>query len=262
MAIAVGCFNRPWSTLTLAETFRHIAAAGYTHAGLLRQSRELVIAPETPSARVDEIGTMATEEGLSLDVLMTPVPLDQPKGKVLAALLEQAEHAARVGAQYLLTMGAKEEQDYDAWCALIREAAPAVAERGALLTVKPHGGITMTGAHCANVVRAVNSPHFGIFYDPGNVAYYTGAWSIDDVKDVAEHVVGVCVKGVRLDGPKPVMDVVAGDGVIDYHATFDILRQAGFDGAVVVETTGGADPDDVDARATRTREMLRAILGA
>ena len=260
MAITVGCFNRPWNALPLDEAFQHIVAAGFDHAGLLRQNKELVIGPDTPRQRVEEVGAMARAAGVTLDALMIAIPLDRPAAEAADLLVKQAENAAAVGARYLLTMGTKEEKDLDAWCDAASLAATRVAQAGALLTVKNHGGITMTGSDAANVARAVDSPYFGIFYDPGNVAYYTGTYCPDDAKAAAERVVGVCVKGVRLDGPKPAMDVVPGDGAIDYVAVFDILLSAGFDGPVLVECTGGEGAEQVDACATRAREMLRDIL--
>ena len=260
MAITVGAFNRPWSTLTLDEAFRHTAEAGFAHTGLLRQNREDVVAPDTPPERLDEVGAMARAHGLIIDVIMVSVPLDGPPGEAVALILKQAENAARLGAGYLLSMGGKPEM-FDAYCRVAREAAADVAARGVRLTVKPHGGITMTGADCARVVRAVDSPHFGVFYDPGNVAYYAGETRPEDVEHVAEHVVGVCVKDCVRD-PKPDVNIAPGDGVVDFQGVFDRLRAAGFDGPCVVECLGGDSPDDVQARARRTREMLRELLGA
>ena len=106
MAVTIGCFNRPWNTLPLQEAFEWISRAGFKHVGLFRQNREFVIAPDTPPDRLLQVGDMAKAAGLTISVLMASVNVDAPVERAVDDIAKQADNAVKVGAKFLLTMGA------------------------------------------------------------------------------------------------------------------------------------------------------------
>jgi len=258
MPVTIGAFNRPWTNFTLDQALEQMAAAGYGHVGFLRQQKRLIVPEGTPQEEIERTASLVKQAGLTVDVVMTATAYDKPEEEAVSQIVEHAKNSAAIGARFLLTTGGKPEM-FDAYCSIARKAAAGCAEHGVMLTVKPHGGLTMLGTDCAEVVKAVDHPNFGVFYDPGNIAYYAGVTDPADVKHCAAHVVGVCVKDCVLE-PKHDVNIEPGAGVVDFVAFFKILLDAGFEGPCVVECLGGDTKEDIFARALRTRQRLENLL--
>ncbi len=76
-----------------------------------------------------------------------------------------------------------------------------------------------------------------INYDPGNVAWLENRDPLDEFEAAAPLIANVHVKDMRPlagTGQKPEW-VPAGAGMIDYHAHFQALRAAGYQGPVSLE---------------------------
>mgnify|MGYP000337761527 CR=1 FL=1 len=54
------------------------------------------------------------------------------------------------------------------------DAAAFAQERGIKLVLKPHGGGSGASEEIRNALKAVGHPNFKIWYDAGNIIYYTG----------------------------------------------------------------------------------------
>ncbi|MHC4229881.1 MAG: sugar phosphate isomerase/epimerase family protein, partial [Planctomycetota bacterium] len=103
--------------------------------------------------------------------------------------------------------------------------------------------------------------NFRIWYDPGNIYYYSEA-RLDPVTDAATVdglVVGMCIKDYKH--PKNVA-VTPGTGMVDFPAVLARLKQGGFTGGpLVVECLEPGDLEHTLAEAKKTREFLEELTG-
>jgi len=150
----------------------------------------------------------------------------------------------------------------------LRRTAPHAEQAGVRITLKPHGGITLTVEDLARAHREVGHRAFGICYDPGNLIYYTkGARRPETgIAAIAPAVSTVIIKDCVLRDGEPDVMVTPGEGLVDFRRVLGGLVDAGFQGPLYVECVGGKSPDEIDAnlRATRTfvAEILRGAAGA
>jgi sugar phosphate isomerase/epimerase len=101
----------------------------------------------------------------------------------------------------------------------------------------------------------VNHSNFKIWYDAGNIIYYTGKDPIEQLKPIAQHVTGFCAKDCA--GVKGEIWLDFGKGKVDFPAVFKLLKESGFNGPVMVECCDkGKSLADITAGAKRNREKL------
>ncbi len=130
----------------------------------------------------------------------------------------------------------------------LREAAETCGKQGILLVLENEFACnTATGREAARTMAAVQSPHLGLNWDPGNAVMrgefdaYPTAWNLLP-KDRLQHChVKNAVKGA--DGKVQWSPV--GTGIIDWTAQFRDLAQSGYRNAVSLETHwhGGGTPE-------------------
>jgi sugar phosphate isomerase/epimerase len=53
------------------------------------------------------------------------------------------------------------------------------------LVLKPHGGGSGASEEILRCLKEVNRPNFKIWYDAGNIIYYTGKDPIEELKPIA-----------------------------------------------------------------------------
>jgi len=162
---------------------------------------------------------------------------------------------------YYISCGTPEESLYETLYTVLREAAAYGEERGVTVTLKPHGGPSATCRDLLNVLEIVGHQNFAIYYDPGNVLYFAGGDPLEDLEDVAPHVVGAIIKD-QTGGPGAPVTIEPGAGDVDFAAMFGVLREGGFtSGPVMVECLGGEGLEDTNTRAARVREKVERWLG-
>jgi sugar phosphate isomerase/epimerase len=133
--------------------------------------------------------------------------------------------------------------------------------------LKPHGGLNATGAQCRKAVELVGHKSFTLWYDPGNIYYYSDG-TLDPVEDaptVAGLVTGMCVKDFRMssEAGKPSKDVALtpGTGRVDFPAVLAALKKGGFRGGpLVVECLTPGDLPSILAEAKKAREFVEGLV--
>lgn len=260
----IGCYTRPWAQYDYRVALDAIAEAGYRYVGLMttKSASGLVISVSTTP---DEAGRIA-EEIKKRDLKVVSVyGGDIPVGKSLEAGIEGLrrliDNCAACGTMNLLMGGIGDPKLYEPYYKAIAECCDYAAEKGMGISVKPHGGLNATGPQCRKTVEFVGHKNFGIWYDPGNIFYYSDGKlnPVDDAPSVDGLVVGMSVKDFK---PPKNVDVTPGTGMVDFPAVFARLQAGGFKkGALVVECL---DPNDLPhtlAEARKTREFLVKLTG-
>jgi sugar phosphate isomerase/epimerase len=256
----IGCFNRPWTTWSFDETLKQIKAAGYPTVGLLTRTKEepFIGADATPDylsrlkQRIADSGLKATMAALRS---RHSIPLDES----IKEVRQQVDHARGLALTYLLTFGVDRPEEYEHYYKVMSDAAAYAEERGLKLVMKPHGGSSGASGEILNAMKAVGHPNFKIWYDAGNIIYYTGKDPIEELKPVARHVTGFCAKDCAAE--KSDVMIQFGTGKVDFAGVFSVLKHAGFEGPIFVECCKvGATPEDTMANARANRTFLENVL--
>ncbi len=139
------------------------------------------------------------------------------------------------------------------------EAAAQAEKRGLQLVLKPHGGVCAASAELQHCLDQVGHPNLKLWFDAGNIIYYTGKDPLKELDPIARYVTGFCAKDCA--GPKGEVMSQFGTGKVDFKAVFAKLKAAGFSGPIMVEGVKvGATAAETTPNARANREFLEHAL--
>ena len=262
MELVIGCTTRPYAAWSFAKACERIAAAGYTDVALFRNKGELPVRSDTTPDQIAATRKILADNGLVPSMLIGSTQLDLGLEAALDDYKRLIDHAADMGITWLLDCGTGNEAHFDAYFELMRRAAPHAQEAGVHITMKPHGGISLTAEDLLNAYDQVHHPAFGICYDPGNIIYYTkGEHRPEtDLERVAPTVSTAIIKDCVLEGGVPDVMVTPGEGLVDFPRVLGGLVEGGFTGPLYVECVGGEELEDLDRNVRSTLCFVRDIL--
>ncbi|MFO8079185.1 MAG: sugar phosphate isomerase/epimerase family protein [Armatimonadota bacterium] len=254
MAIQFGCFTRPWNDYSWEEFLQGTADANFDLVGTMRLGGEWIIGPETSESVAEDRQAQVVTAGLSPSTCLISLPLDEGAEAAEQGLRDFIDAAAAFGADYLLSCGTKRGPNEDLYFDTMAACCDYAEEKGVMLTLKPHGGITDTGADLLYAIDRIDHDNFGIYYDPGNIMHYKGLNPVNELRVCSEFVVAMCIKDSlgQLEG----VNILPGTGVVDFEGVFGELFDVGFDGPCIVECLGGDTLDEVNANAAETHNWL------
>ena len=252
----IGCYTRPWDKHEVRVALDAIAEAGYRYVGLMttKSKTRLVISVATTLEEARRVGAECKKRGLKIpSVYGGGIPVHQS----LAAGI--TDNCAAAGAGDLLMGGIGEKKLVGAYYKAVAECCDYAAAKSVGISVKPHGGLNATGPQCRKLIESVGHKNFRIWYDPGNIYYYSNGQRdpVADAATVDGLVVGMSVKDDRH--PKDVM-VPPGAGQVDFAKVLARLRKGGFtSGPLVVETLARGDLKATLAEAVKARKFLEQL---
>lgn len=258
----IGCFNRPWTKWTFDQTLQAVKAAGYTTTGLLTRTKSdpFIAADATPEYLEGLKRTLAAS-GLMANLGALRARHDVPLEQTVASLRRQIDNAAFLGLRYVMTFGIDEPARFADYFRSMTQAAAYGAERGVQVVMKPHGGSSGASAEIVAAIKKVGHPNFRIWYDAGNIVYYTGKDPVRELEPIAQYVTGFCAKDCAA--PQSEVMIQFGTGKVDFAGVFRVLKSAGFEGPVMVECCAIADtPEATGANVRANREFLERVLAA
>ena len=257
---AIGCFNRPWTKWSYDDALDGIAAAGYKVTGLLSGQRgEAFTSSGATPEYLEALRKRIAQRGLVVNMTAIRFRPEAALDENIADVRKQIENAARLELKFLLTFGVDKPEHYERFYRLMADAAAQADKRGLRLVLKPHGGGSGASEEILRCLDKVAHPNFKIWYDAGNIIYYTGRDPLAELEPIARHVTGFCAK----DCPAPKGEVMSqfGTGKVDFKAVFAKLKLAGFNGPIMVEGVKvGATAEETTANARANREFLEKAL--
>ncbi len=263
MKYTIGCTTRPYGSLTFSEACEHIAAAGYTDVAVFANAGQVPVNADSTDVEIAETRKASAAAGLTPSLLIGSTKLNLGLKAAIDDYKRLIDNAAALGTKWLLDCGTGNEAYYADYFELMRRAALHAAEVGINITMKPHGGISLTIQDLIDAAGKVNHPAFGICYDPGNIIYYTqGELRPEtDIATVAPKVTTTIIKDcVVEDGVSDVM-VTPGEGLVDFETVLGGLVTGGFDGPLYVECVGGETVDEINSNTKATLKFVSDILG-
>lgn len=260
----IGCYTRPWDQQEYRAALDAIAKAGFKYAGLMttKSKTRLVISVATSVEEARQVGAECKKRGLKVpSVYGGGIPVAKSLQAGIEGLKKLIDNCAAAGAGNLLMGGIGNKKLHGPYYKAIAECCDYAAQKGVGLSVKPHGGLNATGPQCRKTVEMVGHKNFRIWYDPGNILYYSEG-KLDPVADAATVdglVVGMCVKDYRH--PKNVT-VTPGTGQVDFPKVLARLGKGGFTGGpLIVETLARGDAAATLEEATKARRFLEELTG-
>jgi len=277
VAWPIGCFNRPWmqkfgSAKQPLETrqsanwgfdvaLKGINQAGYKTVGLLTpMPEEPFIGSSATAEYLAHLQQRIADSGLVATMGSLRIKESSPVKDAIEDVRKQIDHARFLKLQWLLTFGVDRKEHFAMYDKVMTDAADYAQEAGMKLVLKPHGGASGAAEEIKRCLREVNRPNFKIWYDAGNIIYYTGKDPVEELKPIVEYVTGFCAKD--CDGEKKNVMIQLGAGKVDFTAVFTELKKAGFNGPVFLECAGGKTFDEVTADARDNRLFLEKIFAA
>jgi sugar phosphate isomerase/epimerase len=244
--------------LPFEDACQRIAAAGYTDVALFRDALDC----EAGQEEVVAAAKIALDAGLNPSMLIGRTHLELDPEEAFSRYQRVIDNTATLGAPWLLDTGVGNPSWFDAYLALMRRAAPYAASAGVQITLKPHGGITLTTDDLIAAYQHVSHPAFGLCYDPGNIIFYTkGAERPEtNIDRVAPLVTTGIIKDCVVHDGNPDVMVTPGTGWVDFSRVLAGLTEGGFRGPLYVECVGGTTIEEIDRNVRRTLLFVRDIL--
>lgn len=273
----IGAFNRPWmqafSTKTQPITVPQkanwgidVALAGAEKAGY-KYFGYLTTMPDDPfngSSATPEYLAALKAKTVAHHLRANMCALRQKESLPLAEQIKdvrkQVDNAHTLGTEWLLTFGVEKPDHYATYYKLMADIADYCADKKIKLVMKPHGGGSGAAEEILRCIKAVNKPNFKIWYDAGNIIYYTGKDPVEQLKPIVQYVTGFCAKD--CDGQKGDVFVQFGQGKVDFPAVFGEMKKAGFNGPVMVECAAGKTFEEVTANAKANRLYLEKVFAS
>ena len=259
----IGCFTRPWDKYDYRVALDAITEAGFKYVGLMTtESRtHLVISVETTLEEAKEVGEECEQRGLKVaSVYGGDIPVAESTAKGIEGLKRLIDSCEAAHASNLMMGGVVDQVLYEPYFHAIAECSDYAAGKGIGISMKPHGGLNTTGPECRKAVEKVGKTNFRIWYDPGNIFYYSDAKldPLDDAATVDGLVVGMSVKDYRH--PKDVM-LTPGTGQVDFPRVFARLKQGGFTaGPLIVECLKLGDLPQLLEEAKKARRFVEDLV--
>jgi sugar phosphate isomerase/epimerase len=260
----IGCWTRPWGKTDYPRVFDGVAAAGYAYIGLMNlvlSGKDANVTYQSTPEAAAALGREAGQRGLKIiSVWGGSFPFQKGIDAGIAGLKRIIDNCVACGSPSLLLGGVGRPEQTEPYYKVVAECCGYAASRKVGLSVKPHGGTNATGNDCRQLVARVGHKNFGIFYDPGNIFYYSDGKldPVDDAPSVDGLVVGMIVKDFRM--PKEVM-LTPGTGLVNFRAVLAKLKKGGFtSGPLVVECLDPGDPAQTDAQARKARLFLENLM--
>lgn len=258
----IGCFNRAWTKWSYDDALDGMAAAGYKLTGLLSGHRgEAFTSSAATPEYLDGLKKRIAQRGLAVNITAIGFRPDAALEENIADLRKQIENAARLELKFMLTFGVDQPAHYENFYRLMADAAVQGGKRGLQIALKPHGGGSGASEEILRCLEKVAQANFKIWYDAGNIIYYTGKDPLAELEPIARHVTGFCAK----DCPAPKGEVMSqfGTGKVDFKAVFAKLKSVGFNGPIMVEGVQvGATAEETTANARANREFLEKVVGS
>jgi sugar phosphate isomerase/epimerase len=259
----MGCYTRVFDQFDYPVALDAIADAGFKYVGLMtiKGAHGPMIKTTTPVEEVQSMRDQAEKRGLKVLSVYGEFSVSESLWAGIRGLKELIDDTAICECPNLLLGGTTDENLYQPYYQTVADCCDYAAAKGVGLSIKPHGGQNATGAQCRKAIERVGKQNFRLWYDPGNVFYYSDG-KLDPVTDAATVdglVVGMSVKDFLP--PKEVL-VNIGEGKVDFPAVFARLKKGGFThGPLIVECLAHGSLDSVKTAAKKARQFLEDLTG-
>jgi len=222
----------------------------------------VIITVDSTPEQVAAVAEEVKKRGLkTLSIYGGDFPVSKSVDAGLGGLKRLVDYCALCGCPNLLLGGTADPKLVEPYYKVVDECCAYAASKSVGLSIKPHGGQNATGPQCRQLIAQVGHRNFRLWYDPGNIFYYSDG-KLDPVQDsttVDGLVVGMSVKDFKR--PKDVL-VTPGTGQVNFRRVLANLRKGGFtSGPLIVECVDRAeDARKITAEAKKALAFLKELV--
>jgi len=232
------------------EAVRNISAAGFRNIALYFRPEKMPCQLEDMTdADAESMKRTLADHGLTAiaagggSTVLTQEGLD--------LFLKKLDGAAKLGVPAFDTgsigTDGKEpdvvERETNAFCEGISKAGDAAAERGIVICLETHGGLTGTVPSCLALMERIDHPNVRIGYDPANIDYYEGASPLDRLDELVPFIGHIHAKD-HVGGKRAPDFPALGTGDVPYGEIVPTLLGGGYAGHISVERAPGDTPEE------------------
>ncbi|MDF2721945.1 MAG: Xylose isomerase-like barrel [Paenibacillus sp.] len=271
--IKLACLTWTYKDNSLERALEGIARAGFRYFAFGLPHEGKMIPDESEASAIEPLQVMFARYGLQ-PITMSANAQFKP-GQPLERAYRYLRIAKSFGVREMLTTGTCSyrkfpDQPYtdqemepinQAFAEHYRQIADEAAKLGMYISIKPHTGNTATAETIMKTLAHLGKANIGGSYDPGNVEYYEGVNAAKDFPQMVSRTNSILIKDHR--GPRAHKDFpLPGTGDVDFPAIFAALKQADFQGHILVErvSTAPVEPDLNDEYVAQTRSNLERML--
>jgi len=173
------------------------------------------------------------------------------QARELSEIRKWVDVAQKLGAGHIRIFGGEvpegtSEDQAVAWAVeVLGRAADIAGEKGVVLGLENHGGITTKGERVIQILKQVDSPWVGISLDTGNFSQDPYA----EIEACAPYAVNVQVKTRVLDNQGNLVPA-------DWGRILRALSKAGYKGYLALEYEGEEDPETAVPPLTKRLRVL------
>ena len=265
MELVIGSTTRPLNALSFAEACEHIASAGYTDVAVFAHDGVIPVSTESSAEEIAATKKAAAQAGVNPSMLLGRALLERGVDGAADAYKQLLDNAAELGAKWILELGTGKKEYYGIYPEVMRRAAEHAETLDLGISLKPHGGISLTAKELIDLYHQVDRPAFAVSYDPGNIIHYTRGEvrPEQEVDDIAKYTSTAIIKDCALDSENnPNVQTTAGDGEVDFHRILSGLTGGGFTGPLYVECVGSKTPEGIDRDLAFTLGYIKGILSS
>lgn len=266
------CMTLPYAAHPFERALEGIAKAGYQYVAFGLEHAGQAVPDEEGEQAAEELERLMTKYGLKPVMIIGNRQL--APGQPVERIRKRMQLAQQLGVGEILSVGTfgyrsfphepipgdEMEKLNDAFIDQFQKVAAEAEAYGRMVTLKPHTGNTATSVQLKETLDRIGSPAVQVSYDPGNVQFYEGIDAVEDFKLIAERTHSLIAKdhrGQRAELQFP----VPGSGDVDFLRLFQIAKEAGFKGNVVVERIDGpSDAEAIDLIISEARTALLHLL--
>ncbi|MDP7130124.1 MAG: TIM barrel protein [Planctomycetota bacterium] len=258
----IGCTTRPLHKLPFAEACKRIADAGYTDVAVFANDGQVPVRSDSTEEEIGAARQAAEDAGLKPSMLIGRTQLNLGLEAAVEDYCKLIDNAAALGAAWLLDCGTSKEEHFDDYFELMRQAAAHAGRKSVVITLKPHGGITLTSKDILRARDRVDQVAFGICYDPGNIIHYSKGEERpeDSIDEVAPVVYTAIIKDCIVVDGKPNVQITPGEGLVDFERIIGALAKSGFLGPFYVECVDGTETEEIVENMKATHQFVSDIL--
>jgi len=262
----IGCYTRPWDQFDYKVALDGMAEAGYKYAGLMTHKGKswVIVTTDTTPEEAASMGEEVRRRGMELSsIYVGNFAVEKSIEAGIAGLKRLVDNCAAARSPRMLVSGTGKDALVEAYYKVVAECCDYAASNNISISVKPHGGSNATAAQCRKIVEMVSKKNFGMWYDPGNIFFYSEG-KIDPVEDVPDAhglIMGMSIKDYKP--PKEVM-VTPGTGLVNFREVLKRAKQGGFTrGPLIVECLDrGESAAAIPAEARKARGLLEELTRA
>lgn len=267
----IACMTLVYSQFPLDRALTGIKAAGFryvawgtSHPGA-DGKRQPVMPEDAAPDKAKELGQRCRDLGLEPLLMFSGI---YPEAKNHVEILKnRIRQAAAAGIPQVLSFGHTQRGDRKLWIEQFKLLGPIARDHGVRIVLKPHGGLTASGALALAIVHDVADDGVKVNYDAGNVMDYLkidARSTLADLRKCAAEIYSFCIKDHR-QFPKD-QDCGPGLGEIDHY---QLLHPVAFlsrplplccENIFAPLLPRPTKPEGVDILARRAREFLEMVI--